>query len=67
MKNKVSIDAPLGDVFPNKKATGFMRKYLVTDFTKAKSVVMVFCKEVAGLPASGELTVDCQEFCFVSK
>lgn len=67
MKNKVIIDAPLGDAFENKKKTGFLRKYLVTDFTKAKSVVMIFCKDIAGLPSTGEITVDCGEMCFVSK
>lgn len=67
MKNKVLIDSPLGDPFENAKKTGWMRKYLVVDFSKAKSVIMVFCKDVSGLPSSGELVLDCQEFAFVSK
>lgn len=67
MKNKVLIDAPLNTAFPTKAGTGFVRKYLVTDFSKAKSVVTVFCKELAGLPETGELIVDCNEFCFASK
>jgi hypothetical protein len=67
MKNKVLIDTPLGAAFPTKTGTGFVRKYLVTDFSKAKSVVTIFCKEMTGLPDAGDLVVDCNEFCFASK
>lgn len=67
MKNKVLIDAPLSEAFPSKKGTGFIRKYLVTDFSKAKSVVVIFAKEKLGLPDAGEVVVDCNEFCFVTK
>lgn len=67
MKNQVLIDAPLGNAFPNKKQTGFIRKYLVVDFSKSKSVIAVYCRDISGLPDSGTLVLDCNEFAFVSK
>jgi len=65
MKNKVKIADALGPAFQTSK--GFIRSYVVLDFSGAKSVVKVFSKDLAGLPDSGELVVECNEFCFVAK
>lgn len=67
MKNKLLIHESLSEPEQNAKKTGFFRKYLVIDFSKAKSVITVFAKDLSNLPASGELVVDCNEFCFASK
>lgn len=65
MKNKVKIVDALGAV--GQTAKGFIRSYVVVDFSGAKSVIKAFSKELTGLPDAGELVVDCNEFCFVSK
>lgn len=67
MKAKVKIIDALGSV--GQSAKGFIRQFVVLDVTGAKSVIKVFAKDLASLPekAGEELTVDCNEFCFVSK
>jgi len=65
MKNKLKIIEALGSV--GQSAKGFIRQYLVGDITGGKSVVKIFSKELSGLPDTGEVIVDCNEFCFVSK
>lgn len=67
MKTKVKIINVLGSV--GQSAKGFIRQYVVKDITGGDSVIKVFAKELSGLPekVGDELTVDCNEFCFVSK
>ena len=65
MRNKLKIIEPLGSV--GQSAKGFIRQFLVLDVTGQKSVVKIFSKDLAGLPDTGELVVDCNEFCFISK
>lgn len=67
MKNKVKIINVLGSVAQSPK--GFIRQYVVKDFSGGDSVIKVFSKELAGLPdkVGDELSVDCNEFCFASK
>jgi hypothetical protein len=67
MKNKVQIVNVLGSVGQSEK--GFIRQYVVKDFSGGDSVIKVFARELASLPekVGAELTVDCNEFCFVSK
>jgi len=66
MRNKLKVIDALGSV--GQSAKGFIRQYLVLDVTGQKSVVKVFAKELSSLPEKegSELTVDCNEFCFVS-
>lgn len=66
MKNKLKVVDALGSV--GQSAKGFIRSYVVLDFTGAKSLVKVFSKNLADLPEEegSELVVDCNEFCFVS-
>ena len=65
MRNKLKIIEPLGSV--GQSAKGFIRQFFVLDVTGQKSVIKVFSKELAGLPDTGEIVVDCNEFCFISK
>lgn len=65
MKNKLKIAESLGAV--GQTAKGFIRQYLVVDFSGTKSVVKIFSKDLAGLPDTGEIIVECNDFCFASK
>lgn len=65
MKTKVKIQDALGEAIQTPK--GFIRSYLVTDIMLTKSVIKVFSKDLTLLPATGELVIDCNEFCFISK
>jgi hypothetical protein len=64
MKNKLKIQDALGVAGQTPK--GFIRQYVVVDFSGAKSVVKVFSKNLSDLSDTGELIVDCNEFCFIA-
>jgi hypothetical protein len=64
VKNKLKIQDALGAAGQTPK--GFIRQYVVVDFSGSKSVVKVFSKNLVDLADTGELIVDCNEFCFVS-
>ena len=67
MKNKVKVIDILGSV--GQSAKGFIRQFIVVDFSGQKSVIKVFAKNLADLPEKegAELIVACNEFCFASK
>ncbi len=67
MQTKLKVADVLGK--PGQTAKGFIQQFTVIDILGGKSVVKLFSKELSGLPTKTgeEVTVDCNEFCFVAK